>query len=62
MKETIYRRNPVVDKKYLNLLAGICRCGAGVILISFAVFWLDFLHQCKSVIFEAVQDKLHCYI
>jgi hypothetical protein len=41
MKETIYRLNPAVDKKYLILLAGFCWCGVGVMLISFAVSWLN---------------------
>jgi len=32
--------NPVVDKKFLVLLAGIMWCGVGIMLISFAVNWL----------------------
>ncbi len=32
--------NPAVDKKYLLLTAGLMWCGVGVMLISFALFWL----------------------
>jgi hypothetical protein len=33
--------NPAVDKKYLILTAGLMWCGAGAILISFAISWLS---------------------
>lgn len=36
----IQKLNPAVDKKYLILLAGLVWCGAGVMLIIFAVSWL----------------------
>lgn len=33
--------NPAVDKKILILLAGLMWCGVGIMLISFAITWLD---------------------
>jgi hypothetical protein len=33
--------NPAVDKKYLMLTAGLMWCGVGVMLISFAISWLN---------------------
>jgi hypothetical protein len=37
----LQKLNPAVDKKYLILLAGIVWCGVGIMLISFAVSWLN---------------------
>lgn len=37
----IKKFNPAVDKKILVLLAGIMWCGVGVMLIRYAVIWLD---------------------
>ena len=37
----ISKINPAADKKYLILLAGFAWCGAGAILIIFAVSWLN---------------------
>jgi hypothetical protein len=41
MKTLIYRLNPAVDKRFLILLAGACWCGVGVMLVSFAISWLE---------------------
>jgi hypothetical protein len=35
------RLNPLVDKKYLILLAGTMWCGVGVMLITYAITWLS---------------------
>lgn len=37
----LQKLNPAVDKKYLIILAGIVWCGVGIMLISFAVSWLN---------------------
>jgi hypothetical protein len=37
----INKFNPAADKKYLILLAGFAWCGVGVMLIIFAVSWLN---------------------
>jgi hypothetical protein len=37
----ISKLNPAADKKYLILLAGLTWCGAGVMLIIFAIPWLN---------------------
>jgi hypothetical protein len=37
----ISKLNPAADKKYLILLAGFAWCGVGVMLIIFAVSWLN---------------------
>jgi hypothetical protein len=37
----LQKLNPAVDKKYLIMLAGIVWCGVGIMLISFAVSWLN---------------------
>lgn len=37
----LQKLNPAVDKKYLIMLAGIIWCGVGIMLISFAVSWLN---------------------
>lgn len=37
----INKLNPAADKKYLILVAGLAWCGVGVMLIIFAVSWLN---------------------
>ena len=37
----IIKLNPAVDKKILVLLAGLMWCGVGIMLICFAVTWLN---------------------
>jgi hypothetical protein len=37
----VKKLNPAVDKKILVLLAGVMWCGIGIMLICFAVTWLD---------------------
>jgi hypothetical protein len=37
----IKKLNPAVDKKILVLLAGVMWCGIGIMLICFAITWLD---------------------
>jgi hypothetical protein len=37
----LQKLNPAVEKKYLIMLAGIVWCGVGIMLISFAVSWLN---------------------
>jgi hypothetical protein len=44
--------NPVVDKKFLVLLAGLMWCGVGIMLVSFAVIWLSRFDK-KSFYFAA---------
>jgi hypothetical protein len=40
-KKLIEMLNPAVDKKYLVFIAGLMWCGVGIMLISFAVTWLN---------------------
>jgi hypothetical protein len=37
----IKRFNPAVDKKILVLIAGLMWCGVGIMLVAFAVSWLN---------------------
>lgn len=37
----IAKLNPAVDKKILVLLAGLMWCGVGIMLVAFAVSWLN---------------------
>jgi hypothetical protein len=40
----IKKLNPAVDKKILVLLAGVMWCGIGIMLICFAITWLNRYH------------------
>lgn len=37
----LQKLNPAVDRKYLILLAGLMWCGVGIMLVCFAVSWLE---------------------
>ena len=43
--------NPAVDKKYLLLTAGLMWCGVGVMLISFALSWLNHYEGRGKILF-----------
>lgn len=43
--------NPAVEKKYLILISGIMWCGVGVMLISFAVTWLNNYNGPGTILF-----------
>ena len=45
--------NPAVDKKYLLLTAGLMWCGVGVMLISFALSWLNHYEGRGRILFYA---------
>jgi hypothetical protein len=47
----INKLNPAADKKYLILLAGVAWCGAGVMLIIFAVSWLNNYQGTGKILF-----------
>jgi hypothetical protein len=40
-KELLQKLNPAIGKKYLILLAGLMWCGVGIMLVIFAVSWLE---------------------
>jgi hypothetical protein len=41
MKKNLEKFKPAVDKKILVLLAGTMWCGIGILLMSYAVYWLS---------------------
>ena len=41
MKEVLLKMNPVVEKKWLHLAAGLMWSAVGIMLVSFAVRWLQ---------------------
>lgn len=43
--------NPVVDRKYLILLAGLMWSGVGIMLVCFAVTWLRHYHGTGKILF-----------
>jgi hypothetical protein len=45
--------NPVVDRKYLILLASVMWCGVGIMLIAFALAWLKNVNVKNSYLFYA---------
>jgi hypothetical protein len=47
----ISKLNPAADKKYLILFAGIAWCGVGVMLIIFAISWLNNYQGTGKILF-----------